>query len=75
MPGENAIDTKAASTNLRSRLIVRDTIASGFRAGLISNMAAFNFKEYVDVTVDGVTVSDSEIAFRLRGPATGARAW
>jgi hypothetical protein len=36
-------------------------------------MAAFNLKEYVDATVDGVTVSDSEIAFRLRGPGTGAR--
>jgi hypothetical protein len=73
VPGENAIDTKQAATNVRSRLIVRDTIASGFRGGLIANMAAFNLKEYVDVTVDGVTVFDSEIAFRLRGPATGAR--
>jgi hypothetical protein len=73
VPGENAIDTKEASANVRSRLIVRDTIASGFRGGLIANMAAFNLKEYVDVTVDGVTVFDSEIAFRLRGPATGAR--
>ena len=73
VPGENAIDTKQASSNVRSRLIVRDTIASGFQGGLITNMAAFNFKEYVDVTVDGVTVSDSEIAFRLRGPANGAR--
>jgi hypothetical protein len=73
VPGENAIDTKQSSTNVRSRLIVRDTIASGFRGGLITNMAAFNLKEYVDATVDGVTVSDSEIAFRLRGPGTGAR--
>jgi hypothetical protein len=73
VPGENAIDTKQASTNVRSRLIVRDTIASGFRNGLIANMAAFNLKEYVDVRVDGVTVSNSEIAFRLRGPGTGAR--
>jgi hypothetical protein len=73
VPGENAIDTKQAATNVRSRLIVRDTIASGFRAGLIGNMAAFNLKEYVDVTMDGVTVHDSEIAFRLRGPGTGAR--
>jgi hypothetical protein len=73
VPGENAIDTKQAATNTRSRLIVRDTIASGFRAGLIGNMAAFNLKENVDVTIDGVTVFDSEIAFRLRGPGTGAR--
>jgi len=73
VPGENAIDTKQAATNVRSRLVVRDTIVSGFRGGLINNMAAFNLKEYVDATVDGVTVSDSEIAFRLRGPLNGAR--
>ena len=73
VPGENAIDTKQAATNVRSRLVVRDTIASGFRGGLINNMAAFNLKEYVDATLDGVTVFDSEIAFRLRGAGTGAR--
>jgi hypothetical protein len=73
VPGENAIDTKKSATNIRSRLVVRDTIVSGFRAGLIGNMAAFNLKEYVDATLDGVTVFNSEIAFRLRGPATGAR--
>jgi hypothetical protein len=72
VPGENAVDTKAASTNVRSRITIRDTVTSGFRGGLINNMAAFNFKEYVDATVDGVTVFDSEIAFRLRGPADGA---
>jgi hypothetical protein len=73
VPGENGIDTKASATNVRSRITVRDTVAYGFRRGLITNMAAFNFKEYVDATVDGVTVYDSEIAFRLRGPANGAR--
>ena len=31
VPGENAVDTKAAATNVRSRITVRDTIASGFR--------------------------------------------
>ena len=71
VPGENAIDTKQAATNIRSRLVVRDTIAFGFRAG-ITNMAAFNLKDYVDATIDGVTVFDSEIAFRLRGAAAGA---
>jgi hypothetical protein len=73
VPGENGIDTKAAATNVRSRLTVRDTVAHGFKGGLITNMAAFNFKEYVDVTVDGVTVYDSDIAFRMRGAANGAR--
>ena len=71
--GENAIDTKQVTTNARSRLIVRDTVAFGFRGGLINNMAAFNVKEYVDATLDRVTVSDSEIAFRLRGPGSGAQ--
>ena len=68
VPGENAIDTKQAATNVRSRLVLRDVVASGFRGG-ITNMAAFNLKEHVDVTLDGITVFDSEIAFRLRGPA------
>jgi hypothetical protein len=38
-------------------------------------MAAFNIKENVDATFDGVTVSRSEIAFRLRGPGTNGGAW
>lgn len=66
-PGENAIDTKTYSGNV-SNLTIRDTIAYGFRDGYISNMAAFNLKERIDITLDGVTVYDSEIAFRLRGP-------
>jgi hypothetical protein len=66
-PGENAIDTKTYSGNL-SNLTIRDTVAYGFRDGYINNMAAFNLKENVDATLDGVTVYDSEIAFRLRGP-------
>jgi hypothetical protein len=73
VPGENAVDTKAAPANVRSQITIRDTIASGFRGGLINNMAAFNLKEFVAATVDGVTVFDSEIAFRLRGPGNGAR--
>ena len=77
VPGENAIDTKASSSLPRSTLIIRNTIASGFRGGLLPNMAAFNLKENVAVTVDGVTVSGSEIAFRLRGPGatTTGGAW
>jgi hypothetical protein len=70
VPGENAIDTKANASLLRATLVIRDTVAWGYRSGLIGNMAAFNLKENVDVTVDGVTVYDSEIAFRLRGPGS-----
>lgn len=74
VPGENALDTKVADSSPRARLIVRDTLAWGFR-GTIENQAAFNIKENVDVTIDGVTIWDSEIAFRLRGPTSRAGAW
>jgi len=69
VPGENAVDTKVGSTLPRPSLTIRNTEAYGFRAGLISNMAAFNIKENVNAVIDGVTVHSSEIAFRLRAPA------
>jgi hypothetical protein len=69
VPGENAVDTKVYSSGPRARLVIRDTEAWGFRNGLIGNMAAFNLKEHLDAHLDGVTVWDSEIAFRLRAPA------
>jgi hypothetical protein len=68
--GENAIDTKAAAGNPRASLTLRNVTASGFRQGLIPNMAAFNLKEHIDATIEGATVYDSEIAFRLRGLGT-----
>jgi hypothetical protein len=71
VPGENAVDTKTNPEAPRARLTITDTVAEGFGPGLIANMAAFNLKENVEVTVDRVTVSLSEIAFRVRGP--GAR--
>ena len=74
VPGENALDTKASASLPRAVLVIRNTTASGFRAGLIGNMAAFNLKEHIDAVVDGVTVYDSQIAFRLRGATTGG-AW
>ena len=70
VPGENAIDTKANASLPRANLTIRDVEAYGFRGGLITNMAAFNIKENVNVTFEGVTVYDSEIAFRLRGPGS-----
>ena len=69
VPGENAVDTKASASFARARLVIRNTEAHGFRNGLIGNMAAFNLKEHIDATLDGVTVFDSQIAFRLRAPA------
>lgn len=74
VPGENGIDTKTYDGGARARLLVRNTTFEGFRGGLITNMAALNLKEFVDAVIDGVTVSASEIAFRMRGRgATGAR--
>jgi hypothetical protein len=70
VPGENAIDTKSADGLPRARITIRDTEAWGFRNGLITNMAAFNLKENVDALVDGVTVRESEIAVRMRGPSS-----
>jgi hypothetical protein len=75
VPGENGLDTKTLGTAPRAKVIVRQTEAWGFRGGLITNMAAFNIKENVDATFDGVTVSRSEIAFRLRGPGSNGGAW
>ena len=75
VPGENALDTKTSVAGARATVTVTDARAWGFRGGLITNMAAFNIKERVDAVFDGVTVHDSEIAFRLRGPVgTGATA-
>jgi hypothetical protein len=74
VPGENAVDTKANPRFARAAIVLRDIVASGFRDGLIGNMAAFNLKEHVDADVDRVTVNDSEIAFRLRGAPSGG-AW
>jgi hypothetical protein len=69
VPGENAIDTKTWTTSGRGSITIRDTIARGFRSPLVRHMAAFNLKERVHAVLDRVTVTDSEIAFRLRGPA------
>jgi hypothetical protein len=75
VPGENALDTKVNHKAPRARLVVRNTLAWGFRGGAIHNMAAFNIKENVDAVIDGVTVWDSQIAFRLRGPTWRGGAW
>jgi hypothetical protein len=57
-------------------MTIRDTQAWGFRGGLIRLQAAFNLKENIDAVVDGVTVWNSEIAFRLRGSdANTSGAW
>ena len=62
--GEDGIDTKTGGTG---QLTVVGGAYRGFRNK--TNSAAFNLKESVTVTVDGVTVSDANIGFRLRHPA------
>jgi hypothetical protein len=74
VPGENAVDTKTNISYPRSTLTIRDTTAWGYRNGLISNMAAFNLKENIAAVIDGVTVYDSTIAFRARGPGSNGGA-
>jgi hypothetical protein len=75
-PGENAIATKASASAQRARLTIRDLTAWGFRNGaLIFNMAALNLKENIDAVVDGATIFDSDIGFRLRGPGPYGSAW
>lgn len=70
--GENALDTKVGvdldGSGSPPTVEIEDVVAYGFR-GFIANQAAWNLKEDVDVLVDRVTVYDTELAFRLRGPA------
>lgn len=74
-PGENAVDTKANASYERATITIRDTVAFGFRdSAFMTNAAAFNLKENVDALVDRVTVYDSQIAFRTRGPNSGSPA-
>ena len=71
-PGENAIDTKQQAKNPRSRLTVRNCYFHGWGDGQITNMAAVNVKDHVQVTLERCLLADNEICFRLRGP-TGPR--
>ena len=73
-PGENAVDTKSGGTNPRATITLRNIVAHGIRSGFITNMAAFNLKENVTVILDGITVYDSEIGFRIRGPGSNGGA-
>lgn len=67
-PGENAIDTKQATANPRSRLTIRNCFLSGWnQPGQISNMAALNLKNHVQAQVENSVFQDNEICFRVRG--------
>lgn len=75
-PGENGLDTKQSAKNPRSRLTLRHCIVAGFaKNGQISNMAALNIKNHVDVRVENCLFIDNEIALRLRGPGKADNAY
>jgi hypothetical protein len=71
-PGENAIDTKVLTSDWdtvsRMRITLRNILVHGWeKDGFIGNKAVFNLKEKIEAVLDGITVYDSEIAFRIRG--------
>ena len=71
-PGENAIDTKVLTEGWedipRMRITLRNITAHGWQKDdYIDNKSVFNLKEKIEATLDGITVYDSEIAFRIRG--------
>lgn len=74
--GENAFDSKVGAeldgNGANPRVVIRDVVAYGF-VGFIGNQTPFNLKEAVDATVDRVTIHDSELGFRIRGPAAVVR--
>ena len=70
LTAENAIDTKVSTSRAPARLTISGCKLGGFRTTLISNAAALNLKENVEVVVDSCTVFQSAIGLRLRAPAT-----
>jgi len=71
-PGENAIDTKVVKDGwesvTRMQLTIKNSEFHGWKKdGYIANKAALNLKEKVEVVIEGATVYDNEIGFRLRG--------
>jgi hypothetical protein len=67
-PGENAIDTKQRTSNPRSRMAIRNCLFQGWKQpGQVSNLAALNLKNHVDVKIENCVFRDNEICLRLRG--------
>ena len=67
IPGENAIDTKQYEKHPRSRLVLRNCRAYGWRGGIIGNMSAFNIKDHVEALIENCVLWDNEVCLRLRG--------
>jgi len=67
-PGENGVDTKQIAANPRSKLTIRNCLLTGWnQPAQISNMAALNLKNHVQVRVENCVFQDNEICFRVRG--------
>jgi len=71
-PGENAIDTKVLKSGWESvprmSITIRNLVAHGWeKDDFVENRAVFNLKEKIEAVLDGISVYDSEIGFRVRG--------
>ena len=69
IPGENAFDSKANPPSSAQSFLISNCVIHGFNSGYITNQAALNIKKSVNGTVERCIIYDSEIAFRMRGPA------
>jgi len=73
IPGENAIETQTWNDAPTADLAIIDSRFWGFQSGIdTTNQAALLIREHVNASISRTTISDSTIAFRLRGP-TSAR--
>lgn len=74
VPGENAVDTKTYSEDIRPSdyrpsITIRGCDIHGFEQNAaFNNRAALNLKHNINVIVENTKVYDSYIAFRVRGP-------
>ena len=67
-PGENGIDTKQRISNPRSGMTIRNCLFQGWKQpGQVSNLAALNLKNHVNVKIENCVFRDNEICLRLRG--------
>lgn len=74
VPGENAVDTKTYSEDIRPAgyrptITIRGCDIHGFEESeAFNNRAALNIKHNVNAVVENTKIYDSYIAFRVRGP-------
>ena len=68
--GENAISALGPLSSLTSAadMLIRNVTARGWNASSSAHAAAFKVRGNLLITFDGITVSDSLVGFRVRGP-------